>query len=382
MGKGLISVIVPLYKGKEYVTAVIKQLEDNAYFLQKEKIDVFVELIFVNDCPDEKIEIKADTSTNLKRIVCINLVQNIGIHGARLAGLRQSKGEFILFFDQDDKLNKRFLVSQYKNIGSSDAVLANGWYRNGRKIYSNIHVQEKAVNLACYLKGEAIIVSPGQVLLKKCAISNAWLEYNLVRNGLDDAFLWITMMVNKVLFSCNSECLYVHQEDGRNNSFKWEEMILAWEELNQVILVSGIFKNNFEWQAFFHDRYENTIRKYSQYLKIDKLLENVSYNNIPMFPFRKAAVYGMGVYGKILCKLLSDINIKVLYGIDRNAGDIQQTEYKIYSPEDYFPNTEVVIVTSVFAFDEVKKKIQRKLGCPIIRMDDFLEKLQRDVWYV
>lgn len=379
MGKSLISVIVPLYKGKEYVTAVIKQLEDNAHFFQKEKIDVFVELIFVNDYPDEKIEIKVDASSNLKRIVCINLIRNIGIHGARLTGLQQSKGEFILFFDQDDKLDKRFLLSQYKNIGISDAILANGWYRNGRKIYSDIHVQEYAVNPVCYLKGEAFIVSPGQMLIKKCAIPNVWMEHSLVHNGCDDVFLWITMMANNALFACNPECLYVHQEDGRNNSFKWEEMILARMELNKAILASGILKNHFEWVAFFHEGNENVICKYIQYLKIDKLLENVSYNNIPIFPFRKVAVYGMGVYGKILCKLLSDINIKVLYAIDRNAGDIQQTEFKIYYPKDSFPDAEVVIVTAIFAFDEVKKKIQRKLECPIIRMDDLLEKLQRDV---
>lgn len=52
-----ISVIIPIYKGKRYIPNLIRMMEDNIRFIGQEE-SAQIEMILVNDFPDEKIELR------------------------------------------------------------------------------------------------------------------------------------------------------------------------------------------------------------------------------------------------------------------------------------------------------------------------------------
>ena len=92
----LISVIVPLYHGKKYISDILEMMDNN---LREENSNFEIELIFVNDCPDELItENDIQIYDRIKPILLFN-DKNCGIHYSRVKGLNKAHGEYILFFD-------------------------------------------------------------------------------------------------------------------------------------------------------------------------------------------------------------------------------------------------------------------------------------------
>lgn len=87
--------------------------------------------------------------------------------------------------------------------------------------------------------------------------------------------------------------------------------------------------------------------------------------------YRMIAIYGMSYAGERLVEELKDSEIKVRYGIDRNAGGLY-TETEVMTPEDVLEEVDAVIVTSIFYIDEIEKDLSTKLSCPVISLEDIL----------
>lgn len=84
--------------------------------------------------------------------------------------------------------------------------------------------------------------------------------------------------------------------------------------------------------------------------------------------FHTAAIYGMGNIGELLEDELKN-SIEISYGIDRRnilAG------FPVYKPEDDLPETDVVIVTAVYEFEEIEGMLKKKLSCPIYSVEDVI----------
>ena len=86
------------------------------------------------------------------------------------------------------------------------------------------------------------------------------------------------------------------------------------------------------------------------------------------------AVYGMSYVGERLYDELKDTDIRIAYAIDKNANNIY-AEIDVMLPDAELPQTEAIVVTSVFYYDEIKEKLQRKMKCPIISLEDILYEL-------
>lgn len=74
--------------------------------------------------------------------------------------------------------------------------------------------------------------------------------------------------------------------------------------------------------------------------------------------YKNVAVYGLGLPGKTLVKKLYGKNISVKYAIDRNP-HIEYGDVRIYGLTDDWPEIDVVIVTPVGRYGEIKADIRR-----------------------
>ena len=95
-----VSVIIPIYKGNSFISHLAYMLEENWKSVNKIE-PVSIEMVLVNDFPDEKLEIKDRLMENISWIEVTNK-QNSGIHFSRAQGLLHSSGDYVLFLDQDD----------------------------------------------------------------------------------------------------------------------------------------------------------------------------------------------------------------------------------------------------------------------------------------
>ena len=92
----MISVIVPVYKVEKYLRKCVESIQNQTY---KD-----LEIILVDDgSPDNSGKICDELREQDNRILVIHQ-QNVGLAGARNAGLAQCQGEFVAFVDSDDTI--------------------------------------------------------------------------------------------------------------------------------------------------------------------------------------------------------------------------------------------------------------------------------------
>lgn len=83
------------------------------------------------------------------------------------------------------------------------------------------------------------------------------------------------------------------------------------------------------------------------------------------------AIYGMSYMGQSLLAELSNSNIKVLYGIDKNAKDIY-CDVDIYTVDMQLPQVDGVVVTSIYYYAEIEKRLRAKVEGPIFSLEEIV----------
>lgn len=87
--------------------------------------------------------------------------------------------------------------------------------------------------------------------------------------------------------------------------------------------------------------------------------------------YNTVAIYGMKELGICLYDELKDSNIKVAYAIDKSPVSIY-TEIDIYTPDDELPPVDVIVVTAIHYFDEIRENLATKVCCPIVSLEDVI----------
>lgn len=87
--------------------------------------------------------------------------------------------------------------------------------------------------------------------------------------------------------------------------------------------------------------------------------------------YKKIAVYGMSYAGETLVDELRNSDITVAYGIDQRA-DALYADINIVSANADLEEVDVVVVTAITFFDEIKEKLSSKVDSPIISLEDIL----------
>lgn len=232
----MVSIIIPFYNGNKYIPKLVGNI-NKIYDDYKD-----IEVIIVNDSPTIPINIEN---------ICIKFPYNIivnpenkGIHFSRVNGLKHANGEYIIFLDQDDCIEKNFISSQLIKIKNYDCIIANGYnygISNRKKIYKNSIFHKLSTYFIPLVLTGTHIISPGQCLIRKDSISKYWIENIMSINGVDDAYLWLLMYRENKKFTINKDCLYHHIYTGRNLSFEISKMTYSLNEMYKLITKSEKF---------------------------------------------------------------------------------------------------------------------------------------------
>jgi glycosyltransferase involved in cell wall biosynthesis len=99
-----ISVVIPYYKGEEYILETLKSVYDQTY--------QDFEIIIVNDGSDHAVLNSIEGNEAFKNLRIIHQ-ENQGQSSARNNGAKHASGKYILFLDCDDIIEKLFLKKRY-----------------------------------------------------------------------------------------------------------------------------------------------------------------------------------------------------------------------------------------------------------------------------
>lgn len=90
--------------------------------------------------------------------------------------------------------------------------------------------------------------------------------------------------------------------------------------------------------------------------------------------YKEIAIYGMNYVGETLMDELANSNVKVKYGIDKNA-DMIYSDIDVVTPDDELCSVDAVIVTAITFFGEIEESLSEKIDCPILSMVDILQQV-------
>lgn len=232
-----ISIIVPIYKGENYIQPVYDMVKKNLEVLDSTHT---LELIYINDYPDIDISEKVNTlsKSEFLSVKLVNNDKNSGIHFSRVQGLKNATGEYIMFFDQDDTITDNYFASQIKHLKkNTDVLIANGIAQfpdYEKLLYRYYLMQWTAKHIWFYAKFDCRVISPGQCLIKKASIPIEWYDNIMKQNGADDYFLWLMMLTKDAKFSINRDRLYTHVYTANNTSLDNDKMYSSVDELIDI----------------------------------------------------------------------------------------------------------------------------------------------------
>ena len=100
--------------------------------------------------------------------------------------------------------------------------------------------------------------------------------------------------------------------------------------------------------------------------KIETYFKENGYNSI--------AIYGLGEMGTRLYEELKETSIKIKYVIDQSALS-ENLEIKVKGVHDELDDVDVIVVTPIFAFEEIEKALSEKVEFPIISLEEIIYEL-------
>ena len=93
-----ISFVIPCYRSEQTIGSVVAEINT----VMTEVVKKTYEIILVNDSsPDNTFETIRSLADNSDNIIGINLAKNFGQHAALMAGMRASRGDIVVWLDDD-----------------------------------------------------------------------------------------------------------------------------------------------------------------------------------------------------------------------------------------------------------------------------------------
>ena len=109
--------------------------------------------------------------------------------------------------------------------------------------------------------------------------------------------------------------------------------------------------------------YEQWIRNRNNGIRIGLYLSFYNY--------KRVAIYGYMAAGTLLYEEIKD-NVEVCFAIDQAAWIIHEDKLMVYLPKDAPEDVDVVIVTVLFGYPQIKRELQKKYTCPIISLQELI----------
>lgn len=86
--------------------------------------------------------------------------------------------------------------------------------------------------------------------------------------------------------------------------------------------------------------------------------------------YKSIAIYGMGEMGnRLYDELKNSTAVEIKYAIDKNAAGTY-SELDVIDVDDEMDEVDAVVVSAIFAFDEIEEELSAKTDCPIISLED------------
>lgn len=237
-----ISIIIPLYNKENYIIQCIDSIISQSY--------KYFEIIVIDDgSTDEGIN-----KVKLYKDYRIKLIskKNGGVSSARNEGIKNANGNWVLFLDADDKLEKNALQSFIDSINIYPNVkifISNFWEISGNKKhpYSNWRKKKLIETPLKEIWYRNIYARPGNTLIHKDVFTSYGGYVNGMKYNEDYEFSLRLLSYYKIVYIPEFTMSYIKNENSASNKiqaieYDYAHMIqsLSYNSIYQKLLYFSI----------------------------------------------------------------------------------------------------------------------------------------------
>lgn len=370
-----VSVVVPVYNAKEYLSVCIESL-------LKQTLEN-LEIILVDDgSTDNSLDICNSYAKSRKNIKVLRQ-ENSGVSAARLHGVFESSGKYICFVDSDDWVEPGYAQNMYNEARTNDADIVCGnlfheLINSGNtgieknKIASGLYAGERLraelyPNMIYYSSAGRFLFGvlqylPGK-LFKRGTVLNALTMLNPKIFDAEDVSCVFPMLYGAQRVYV-SDCVDYHYRihDGSECHSKRDIRYVQ----NALLLREGLLKA-FGGDLMMTRQVHRFMAQYINNASLElwgfKYASDSAYKvwtrpNGVNLENRKVAIYGAGRLGKKCYKDLMDVNgVDVVAWFDTNSYGKKCGGVEIL-PMDRLPTVEfdyiIIAISDVAAFDQIR----------------------------
>lgn len=378
-----ITVIIPVYNTERYI-------EDCLHSILEQSFTDF-EVLCINDgSTDNSEKIVAEMAEDDCRIKLISNEQNRGLSYARNIGIREAKGDYVIFVDSDDTIKENAIEELY-NLAvchQTDIVLS---VVAGRKPYREVL---EPINGTEYLKMNLLNNRFNEIVVANLYSTfflrenNLWFEEDIFHE--DNLFSFQTIISAKRLICINRE-FYFYRENQNSITLTQKSDCLNKRLGSMTYVIERLFAIQ---QRESDYTIKKCIEKYiqinsSSLLKLYRTLEYVDesmlgnkYNTAilrmitvalyrGMYPdklsketmksiykFAAIYIYGAGEKGQGLCELLEERGITISGYIVTWKPDVKDiNRYPIYGIQSILERKDevLILIANVHNYQEMEQ---------------------------
>jgi glycosyltransferase involved in cell wall biosynthesis len=228
MFQALVSVIIPFYKGEQYLEKTIDSILEQSY--------QNFELLVINDGSPDASSHFFDTIAQKDPRISVIHKDNGGVACARQFGITNAKSEFIAFCDQDDlwlpeKLSKQMPLFENEKVGLVYCGAIEDHIAEGRKVELPFFDTYRG-HIYSSLTQKNEIVSCTAVARKSLLVEVEAFDKDIELMGVDDWLAWLKLsLVSEVDFVEEYLAIHVFHENNYSSNeakmYKAELVCLA-----------------------------------------------------------------------------------------------------------------------------------------------------------
>jgi glycosyltransferase involved in cell wall biosynthesis len=377
------------------------------------------ELIVVDDGSTDNTESVIEDIKD-ERIHFIKRSKNGGACAARNAALKKSKGKYLVFLDSDNTWDKEYLHKRKNVFDNSACDIVFGYalikHTDGKEVLWPPKWFGVCANNRDYLESKLFMLCPLDLntlaINRSCYIRCGGFDEQLSCAQDWDFFSKLIMEGCSFYFD---ESVLVEGRIQKNSIYnlasniRWKSYARIIQKNYDYLIEKGLLTDavaSFLMRPDVKDADEKIIeedlnwifdgnhKEILQKIRID-LKKNYQFYNVltrwlalkqkgmslsdyfKKMDIKEIAVYGMKELGILLCEELKGSETKVAYVIDKNGTIDTVNGYRLYNPNELLPDVDMIVVTAIYYFEEIKAAISSNVYAKIISLTSIIDELEQ-----
>jgi glycosyltransferase involved in cell wall biosynthesis len=243
MGEKLVSIIIPVYNAEKYISRCLDSIINQSY--------KNIQIIVIDDGSTDNGVLILDKYKEDDNRISVYRTENRGVSYARNLGIEKAKGEYFVFVDADDFVQKDMIEKMYYRLLSdgSDICVCNVWRTNGDKSKIQSNRKDEQIVLFNSIEKEEYMIT---FLLRQVHAYCVWnkmykrslIDKNNIRFAANSEMYPEDMLFNLMYFtgvtriSWISEALYNHIKRKNSITTSYRNDIV-----NRYIECAILYKN-------------------------------------------------------------------------------------------------------------------------------------------